>query len=167
MKSHLDILLAEDNEDDVLLLREAFRKAGATSHLHVVPGGAEALAYLKGEGPHGDRSEFPFPDLILLDLNMPRVNGFEVLEWIRQDAECGRLVVHVLTSSSRDADVQRAYDLHANSVLLKPSRVDELVALVTALHDWHRFVCVLSQQGKRNDSLAAQCGFTESSQSGA
>jgi CheY-like chemotaxis protein len=165
MKSHLDILLAEDNEDDVLLLRQAFRKAGAASHLHVVPDGAEALAYLKGEGPHGDRSEFPFPDLMLLDLNMPRVNGFEVLEWVRQDAECGRLVVHILTSSSRDADVRRAYDLHANTFVLKPSRVDELVAFVTALHDWHRFVCVLSQQGTRH-SLAAQCGFAQSRPSG-
>ena len=136
------ILIAEDNEDDVFLLQEAFRKAGVASHLHVVTDGAEALSYLKNEGVYSDASKFPFPDLLLLDLNMPRVNGFEVLEWLRQQPTLGRLMVHVLTASCREEDVKRAYDLRANSFVVKPSRVDELVAFVTALHTWHRLVCL-------------------------
>jgi CheY-like chemotaxis protein len=140
MNSQLNILLAEDNEDDVLLLRMAFKKAGATSRLHVAQDGEEALAYLKGEGAYADRLEFPFPDLVLLDLNMPRVNGFEVLTWVRQQPVYGRLVIHVLSASGRDLDVQGAYDLRANSFVVKPSRLEELVAFVTALHSWHRFV---------------------------
>jgi CheY-like chemotaxis protein len=142
MHAAFDILVAEDNEDDVLLLQEAFRKAGATSRLHVVVDGAEALSYLKNEGAYSDTSKCPFPDLMLLDLNMPRVNGFEVLEWLRQQPRFGRLMVHVLTASSREEDVKRAYDLGANGFVVKPSRVDELVAFASALHTWHRLVCL-------------------------
>ena len=138
----LNILVAEDNPDDMFLLQQAFNKAKVSHRLHVVRDGVEALAYLKGEDGYADRNQYPFPDVLLLDLNMPRMNGFEVLEWARQDALCSRLVVHVLTASSRTLDVQRAYDLGANSYLLKPSRVDELMALATALDRWHHFVCL-------------------------
>ena len=140
MSRRLNILLAEDYEDDVFLLRQAFNKAGLTSALHAVPDGAEAWAYLKGEGPYANRQSYPFPDLMLLDLNMPRMNGFEVLERVRNDAVCGKLIVHVLTASVRTEDVDRVYALHANGYLVKPSRVDELVVLVRALHEWHQFV---------------------------
>jgi chemotaxis family two-component system response regulator Rcp1 len=153
-----NILVAEDNEDDLFLLRQAFKKAEVPSQLHHVNDGMEALTYLKGEAAFNDRKAHPFPDILLLDLNMPRKNGFEVLEWIRQDAKCSRLVVHVFTSSSHEADVRRAYDLHANTFLLKPSRVDELVTLVTVLHQWHRFVCLLSPEGNQSEKLVAQCG---------
>ena len=139
VKAALDILLAEDNEDDVFLVRHAFKKAGATSRLQTVCDGAEAQAYLKGEGAYADRLAHPFPDILLLDLNMPRMNGFELLEWLRQDSQCSRLVVHVLTASARAEDVERAYALRANSYVMKPSRVDELAAFVAALHEWHRF----------------------------
>ena len=142
MHAAFDILVAEDNEDDVLLLGEAFRKAGVASRLHVVADGAEAISYLKREGTYSDASRFPFPDLMLLDLNMPRVNGFEVLEWLRQQPALGRLMVYVLTASSREEDVRRAYDLRANGFVVKPSRVDELVAFVAALHNWHQIVCL-------------------------
>src|SRR2546423_12221602 len=122
----LNILLAEDNPDDVFLLQEAFRKAGVRHRLDVVENGLEAVAYLKGEHVYGDRHEHPFPDLMLLDLNMPRMNGFEVLEWVRQSGECAHLMVHVVSASSREADILRAYELGANSYLVKPSRMDEL-----------------------------------------
>jgi CheY-like chemotaxis protein len=137
-----NILLAEDNPDDVFLLQEAFRKAGARHHLAVVENGVEAVAYLKGDHPYTDRSEHPFPDVMLLDLNMPRMNGFEVLEWVRQSSHCRELMVHVLTASSRDLDVQRAYELGANSYLVKPNRMDELNAFAAALNQWHRFICL-------------------------
>jgi len=139
MDTKLKILIAEDNADDLFLLRQAFKKAGFTPPLHAVSDGVEALEYLKGEGVYADREIYPYPDLLLLDLNMPRMNGFEVLEWLRQDPHCNRLVVYVLTASARDADVELAYKLRANSYVIKPSRVDELVAFITALHQWHRF----------------------------
>jgi CheY-like chemotaxis protein len=138
----LHILIGEDNEDDVFIMREAFRKAGAKHVFHVVCDGAEIVNYLKGEAAYGDRKQHPFPDILLLDLNMPRMNGFEVLEWLRHDDRCGRLMVHVLTASSRESDVERAYKMGANGYILKPARLDELVALASAIEQWHRFLCL-------------------------
>jgi CheY-like chemotaxis protein len=135
----LNILVAEDSGDDVFLLEEALKRAGVSIRLQSVPDGMETLAYLKGEGAYGDRTIHPVPDVLLLDLNMPRMNGFEVLEWLRRDPQWSRLIVHVLTASPREADVQRSYDLGANSYVVKPTRIEELVAFVTALHQWHRF----------------------------
>lgn len=140
MHPPLNILLVEDHEDDALLLRQAFSKAEVKSRLHVVTDGAEAIAYLSGEGVYSDRVMFPFPSMLLLDVNLPRRNGFEVLEWLRQQPSCRGLMVHLLTSSSRDVDVERAYQLGANNYVIKPSRMDELIAFARALHDWHRFV---------------------------
>jgi CheY-like chemotaxis protein len=146
MNTVLTILLAEDNEDDIFLLQEAFRKAGAISRLILARDGIEARDYLRGEGPFADRDKHPFPDILLLDLNMPRMNGFELLEWLRNGDVCNRLIVHVLTASARDADVEHAYALRANSYILKPSRMDELVAFVKALHQWHHFVVIPHNQ---------------------
>jgi CheY-like chemotaxis protein len=135
----LKILLVEDNPDDVLLLQQAFKRAGGASLLSVVQDGLEAQAYLKGDGKYSDRAVHPFPDLMMLDLNLPRMNGFELLEWLRNHSDCKRLTVHVMTASARDSDIRRAYDLHANSYVIKPSRMDELVTFVKSLFDWHRF----------------------------
>jgi CheY-like chemotaxis protein len=149
MKASLNILVAEDNPDDLFLLQAAFERAGVSSRLDAVSDGVEALAYLKGEPPFGDRNAHPFPDVILLDLNMPRRNGFEVLEWLRQDAQCCRVMVHALTASPREADVERAYALGANSYVTKPSRLDELVGFVKALHQWHSFTILAKTQRPR------------------
>jgi CheY-like chemotaxis protein len=140
MKEPLNILVAEDNSDDVFLLEQAFRKARVSMSLNVVPDGVGAVAYLKGEGAYHDRLAHPFPDLLLLDLNMPRMNGFEVLNWVRQDSRCNRLPVHVLTSSSLPQDIQRAYELGANSYVVKPNRLDDLIAFAMAFGQWHRFL---------------------------
>jgi len=138
----LIILLAEDTPDDVLLLQHAFQKAGVAHRLEVVCDGMEAMEYLNGENAYADREQHPFPEVLLLDLNMPRMNGFEVLEQVRREPRYSRLLIHVLTASSREADVQRAYDLGANSYVLKPSRVSDLTAFASALNQWHQFVCL-------------------------
>lgn len=149
MDAVLNILLAEDNADDVFLLQQAFKRGAVTDRLFAVSDGFQALEYLKGDGPYSDRATYPFPHILLLDLNMPRMNGFEVLEWTRKDSLCSRLIVHILSSSPREEDIRRAHDLHANSYLLKPTRIDDLVALVTALHQWHRFTVFPRHQAKR------------------
>jgi CheY-like chemotaxis protein len=139
MNDALDILLADDNLDDVFLLQQAFRKADVKHRLKAVNDGREAVAYLKGEGQYGDRETHPFPRVLLLDLNMPKMNGFELLKWIRQSPECNRLTVHVLTASARETDVEMAHYFRANSFIVKPTRLADLVAFVKALDQWHRF----------------------------
>jgi CheY-like chemotaxis protein len=114
------ILLAEDEEDYVLLIQRAFSEAKILNPLHVVWNGQEAIAYLKGEGKYANREEYPLPDLFLLDLKMPRVNGFEVLKWVRAQPGLAPLRVLVLTSSEEIRDVNEAYRLGANSFLVKP-----------------------------------------------
>jgi len=141
-KRKIDILLAEDNADDVFFFRDAFKKAGGTGVLHTVSDGLEAVAYLSAEGDYNNRVSYPFPDVLLLDLNMPQMNGFEVLDWVRQNPKCGRLIVHVLTSSCRETDIQRAYDLRAISYVVKPIQVEQLVAFVSTLHEWHQFLAL-------------------------
>jgi CheY-like chemotaxis protein len=121
------ILLAEDRDDDVVLITRAFRQAYVTNPLYVVRDGAEAIAYLSGEGRYNNREEFPLPDLLLLDLKMPRVDGFEVLNWIRQQPTLGALRVVVLTSSDELRDVNRAYRLGANSFMVKPLDFEDVV----------------------------------------
>lgn len=139
MARPLNILLAEDNPDDVFLLKQAIRKAGVSSRLSVVSDGMELMAYLKREGSYANDGEHPFPDVVLLDLNMPRMNGFEALESLRRDPKLHRVVIHVLSSSARPDDVARVYDLRANSYVVKPTRLEDLVAFVTSLHQWHCF----------------------------
>lgn len=128
----LNILLAEDNRDDATLFSMALAKAKVSVKLQIVSDGEQAIAYLKGEGRYGDCAAYPIPDFLVLDLNMPRKNGFEVLEWIRSDEKCKELIVHVLSASSRDADARRVHDLQA-SYLVKPSRLFDLVVLVRGL----------------------------------
>jgi CheY-like chemotaxis protein len=121
------ILLAEDREDDVVLIRKAFREAGLANPFYVVRDGEEAIDYLKGEGKFSNREEYPLPDLLLLDLKMPRLDGFEVLRWIRQEAGMDTLRIIVLTSSESMADVNSAYQLGANSFLVKPLEFERFV----------------------------------------
>ena len=132
------ILLAEDDENDVLLMKRAFSQAHIQNPLYVVQDGEEAIAYFKGEGAFSNRAEYPLPDLLLLDLNMPRVNGFEVLTWIRQQPGLSALRVLVLTSSDHMRDVNQAYRLGANSFLIKPHDFEDFVHLSKLMQFWLR-----------------------------
>jgi CheY-like chemotaxis protein len=127
------ILLAEDNENDILLLRRAFEKGKLANPIHVVRDGEEAIAYLSGDGKYSDREKYPLPALLLLDIKLPRKDGFEVLEWVRQQPGLQLLRVVVLTSSERTSDVNRAYQLGANSFLIKPVDFGDFIRLVQAI----------------------------------
>ena len=124
------ILLAEDDPNDVLLIQRAFQKAGLQNSLRVVSDGEEAIRYLGGGGDYSDRTRFPLPFLLLLDLKMPGTNGFEVLQWVRAERDLKRLLVIVLTSSNLQSDVDRAYELGANSYLVKPVEFKEMVNMI-------------------------------------
>jgi CheY-like chemotaxis protein len=136
MAEHSVILLAEDEEDHVILIQQAFSRAKIPNPLHVVWNGQEAIAYLKGEGKYSRREEFPLPDLVLLDLKMPRVNGFEVLEWIRKQPGLASLRVLVLTSSEQIRDVNEAYRLGANSFLVKPLDFQDFAQLSQLIREF-------------------------------
>lgn len=133
MLENQHILLVEDDPNDVLLIQRAFQKANLGGVLKVVQNGEEAINYLTGVGAFADRQTHPLPFLLLLDLKMPRMDGFEVLEWIRAEPRFKRLLVVVLTSSNVQKDVDRAYELGANSYLVKPVEFQEMVQMV------HRF----------------------------
>jgi CheY-like chemotaxis protein len=127
------ILHVEDDPNDTLLFQHACRKAGVIFDLQAVSDGDQAIAYLRGTNAFSDRLKHPMPHLILLDLKMPRVSGFDVLAWLRSDASFRQVPVVVLTSSNHDADVKRAYDLGAKSYLVKPVGFEALVELVKTL----------------------------------
>lgn len=130
------ILLAEDDENDIALLRLAIRRSSMSSFLHVVRDGEECIAYLEGVGKYANRNEYPLPALLLLDLNMPRTDGFEVLCWIRENPYLNRLRVVVLTTSDHIYDVNRAYDLGANSFLVKTRQLEDFVAQIDAIQSY-------------------------------
>jgi CheY-like chemotaxis protein len=136
-KKHI-VLLVEDRQDDVLLIAKAFAQAELWNEVKVVENGEEAMFYLSGQGKYADREKFPLPDLMLLDLKMPRVDGFEVLEWLRTQPALSGLKVVVLTGSDQIRDVNRAYQLGATSFMVKPTDFKDIKALSTTLKDYWR-----------------------------
>ena len=138
------VLIVDDSENDALLMRTVFERSGLVSPLQFVRDGVDAIDYLKGVGAYSDRRQFPLPTVMLLDLNMPRKNGFEVLTWLRQQPALKRLCVCVLSASSREEDVRRCYDLGANSFLVKPGNLDGLMQLAKTLIAWLNLTQVAS-----------------------
>jgi CheY-like chemotaxis protein len=130
------ILIAEDREDDILIIRRSFEKAGVPNPIQVVKDGIEVIAYLLGEGKFANRVEYPLPTLLLLDLKMPRIDGFEVLRWLHQQPVLKNLRVIVLTSSQEIRDVNRAYELGANSFLVKPMDFENSVEISKFLNEY-------------------------------
>jgi CheY-like chemotaxis protein len=128
------ILLVEDNPDDVLLIRRAFNKANLVNPLRVASDGEQAIDYLSGKGEFADRARHPLPVFVLLDLKLPRVDGHEVIAWMRAQPGLRCMPIVVLTSSVQDEDVRQAYRAGANSYLVKPVEFEALLSMVKALN---------------------------------
>jgi CheY-like chemotaxis protein len=129
----IEVLLVEDNPGDVRLITEALKDARIHAHISVAPDGVEALALLRREGKYATAV---LPDLILLDLNLPRMNGHEVLTTIKQDENLRRIPVVIVTSSKADQDIAASYDLHANCFVTKPVDLDQFFNVVAAIRDF-------------------------------
>jgi CheY-like chemotaxis protein len=134
----IEVLLVEDDPGDVLMTQEAFEEHKVRNKLTVVSDGSEALAYLRREGQFADAVR---PDLILLDLNLPKRDGREVLEEIKKDDDLGRIPVVVLTTSSADEDILRSYQLHANAYVTKPVDFERFIAVIRQIDEF--FVSVV------------------------
>jgi CheY-like chemotaxis protein len=129
------VLYVEDDADDFALLKLASQKCGTPFSLRHAGDGEEAISYLNGAAAFADREEYPFPDLVLLDLKMPKLDGFEVLQWIRTNPETMSVPVVVLAGSSFRADIRRALELGANSYAAKPGKLEELQVLIDQIAD--------------------------------
>jgi len=138
--SDAPLLVVEDNIDDFLLLKRAMRNAKLQNPLQHVDDGEKAIQYLSGLPPYDDRTRWPMPLVVLLDLKLPRRSGFEVLAWLRSQEGLRRLPVVVLTSSDQNEDIKKAYDLGANSYLVKPGTLEDLIKL-TQLVDMYWVLC--------------------------
>lgn len=143
----INILLVEDNPDDILITQKALHAAKILNPLYVVRDGQEALDFLLHQGPYQDAAASPKPGLILLDINMPKLNGIEVLKHIKQDPHLKRIPVIMLTSSKRDQDVVLGYDNGCNSFLQKPVEFERFVALVKEIGFYWGLLNVSSPNG--------------------
>ena len=132
-RTTIDVLLVEDDPGDTLMIREAFEHHEITHRLHHVADGVEAMAFLRGEDEHAGS---PRPDLILLDLNLPRMDGREVLKRVKGDPALRAIPIVVLTTSDADEDILRSYDLHANAYVTKPVDFDRFVEVVRLTDDF-------------------------------
>jgi CheY-like chemotaxis protein len=141
----IEILLVEDDPGDVTLTREAFADHKVGNNLHVVSDGVEALSFLRREGDHANAVR---PDLVLLDLNLPRVDGREVLAAIKADADLATIPVVVLTTSDAEEDVLRSYRLHANAYVTKPVDFEQFIKVVQQIDEF--FVQVVRLPARRN-----------------
>ena len=136
----IEILLVEDNEGDVFLTKKAFEKAKITNNIHVAPDGEIALEMLKKEGEYAESTR---PDIVLLDINLPKKDGKQVLAEMKSDENLRRIPVVVLTSSQAEQDVVKTYDLHASSYIVKPLNLEKFHDVVTAIEDFWFSVVVL------------------------
>ena len=142
----IEVLLVEDSPGDVRLTKEAFREANQAIHLHVASDGVEAMAFLRREGVH---ARAPRPELILLDLNLPRMDGREVLAHIKEDASLKTIPTVILTTSDAEADIVKSYQLQANCYLSKPVQLDAFEALVKSINDFWLTKVKLPQQRQK------------------
>ncbi|MFQ4146096.1 response regulator [Chlorogloeopsis sp. ULAP02] len=127
------MLLAEDSTSDLMLVQRTLSRLDSPVALYVVRNGEEAIAYLQGEGEYANRQRYPFPDLVMTNMKMPRITGMELLAWIRQQPELQPLPVVVMSSSNDPDEFERATELHVNSYFVKPLRLEDLVETVRSI----------------------------------
>lgn len=142
----IEILLVEDNVGDARLTREALRGGNLRNTLHHVQDGVEALSFLRREGPY---RAAPYPDLILLDLNLPRMDGREVLDAIKNNDAWKHIPVIVLTTSDDERDIVKAYNLHANCFITKPVQLEAFLAVVRSIEEFWLTIVRLPPNGQR------------------
>lgn len=142
----IEVLLVEDSPGDVRLTQEAFREANGSIHLHVVTDGVDAMTFLRREGLH---ISAPRPDFILLDLNLPKMDGREVLALIKDDANLKTIPTCILTTSEAEVDILKSYELQANCYLVKPVQLEEFENLVKSINDFWLTKVKLPQQGRK------------------
>ena len=144
----LRILLVEDEDNDIILVQRATERGGAGHTVYAVRDGEEAVHYLRGEGQYADRQKFPLPNVILSDLKMQSMDGFEFLRWLRGHPECSVIPTIVFSSSRQERDVREAYRLGANSYITKPSTAEELMQVLKATYEyWSRCECPPAPKG--------------------
>lgn len=141
----IEILLVEDNAADIMLTEEAFSEAEFPHRLHVARDGVDALNFLRRQGPY---ENVPTPDVILLDLNMPRMSGLEVLDVLKADAELRNVPVIVLTTSRAESDIWRSYNLHANAYIPKPVTVSEFIDVIKSFRAFWFATAALSPKNR-------------------
>lgn len=129
MKNEIHVLIAEDEDSDFLLLQKALRQTDVPWAIHRVTDGLEALNYLRGDGPYADRTQHPIPQVVVLDLKMPRMTGMELLEWIKENPSYRVIPTLIMSSSQQELDVQKAYEFGANTYFVKPTNFQALVSL--------------------------------------
>lgn len=155
MATNRAILLVEDNEDDVFLMRRALKEANVANPMYIVEDGQAAVDYLSGTGKFSDRNAFPLPALVFLDLKLPFKSGHHVLEWIRKQPGLASTVVVVLTSSDEPGDVEKSYSLGANSYLVKPPTSEQLMDMAKSFKwywlEYNRFYSPETQRHEQGD----------------
>lgn len=140
LTSPVAILIADDDTQDTMLVRMAAQRAALGIRLESVTDGEQAIDYLLGRAAYADRQSHPFPSMMLLDLKMPRLSGFDVLDFVRREPQLRRLPIVIFSSSDDPKDIKRAYEAGANSYLCKPHSNDDLSALLKALQEyWCKF----------------------------
>jgi chemotaxis family two-component system response regulator Rcp1 len=142
----IEILLVEDNQGDVRLTREALKEGKVLNTLHVARDGVEGLAFLRHEGKYAQE---PHPDIILLDLNLPRMDGRELLEIIKTDPKLRRIPVVILTTSKSEEDILKTYDLHANCFITKPVDLDQFMNMIRSMEEFWFMIVKLPPDGMK------------------
>ena len=135
-KPPLTILIVEDDPNDALVIENAFKSIRVKIHMHTCPDAMEAIAYLKREGKYADTDAYPFPRVLITDLNMPKGSGLKLLEWIGKHPECAVIPKIVWSASARESDVKLAFEFGANCYFQKPSSFEDVVRVVQLIHDF-------------------------------
>jgi CheY-like chemotaxis protein len=136
MDEQFPILIAEDDENDAVILERALRKVGFKNPFHFCRDGTEVISYLQGEGQYQNRRAFPFPRMLITDLKMPRIGGLEILKWLYHHPECNLIPKVVLTASRQVSDIQEAYKWGANSYLVKPGGYESLIRMLKLFFEY-------------------------------